>query len=70
MSRIGDTILVENTERKFGENAKYYYIRAQFPDGKEQALLFTEHEMSIAIARAEKNAEDLPKINWLRDIID
>lgn len=68
--RIGDLQEVVNTNPKFGAAAEYNHLRVQLPDGKEIHLLLTDHELKRAIDRAEKNPEDLPKVSWLRDIID
>ena len=68
--RIGDVITVENQERRFGSATQYVYVRVQLETGEEVPLLFTNHEMDEARARAEANTEDLPKVGWVRDIFD
>lgn len=68
--RIGDAIRVLNTKRKFGANREYFYTRIQLENGEEVELLFTDHQFKTAIKRAKKNPEDLPNINWLRDLLD
>lgn len=69
-NRIGDLKSVENTEKHFAANEKYNYIRIETEDGKEIPLLFTDKEILRAKERAQKNQEDLPKTNWLRDLLD
>ena len=68
--RIGDLQLVENMLKKPAAAEKYNHIRIQFPDGEERHLLFTDREIRVALERADKNPEDLPKVSWLRDLFD
>jgi len=68
--RIGDAIRVKNQESKTSANEDYVYTRIQLEDGEELELLFTDSQVEDAIERAKKNPEDLPKINWLRDLLD
>lgn len=70
MSRIGDIKSVENTKPHFAANTKYNFIRVQLEDGTEIPLLFTDAELKRAKERAEKNPEDLPKTNWIRNLFD
>jgi len=69
-NRIGDVKTVENTKKHFAANKQYNYIRVELENGKELQLLFTDNEMKRAIIRAEKNPEDLPKVNVIRDLLD
>lgn len=46
---------VENTERKFGECLEYVPC---IVDGKP--ALFTRYQIGEAVARAERNPEDIP----------
>jgi len=68
--RMGDLQKVDNKDRKFGSNSEYYYIRVQRENNDEVALLFTEHEIKVALDRAEKNTEDLPEVGKIRDFFD
>lgn len=68
--RLGDLQKVENTQKHFAANSQYNYIRVQLENNKEVSLLFTDKEIERAIARAEKNPEDLPKVSMLRNLFD
>lgn len=68
--RIGDAVIVKNKERKFGSAEEYVFLRIQTEDGLESPLLFTANEIEIAFSRAKRNQEDLPKINWLQNLLD
>ena len=68
--RLGDLQSVENQDPHPAANLKYSHIRVQFPCGEERSLLFTDKEILRALDRADKNPEDLPKVNWLRDLLD
>jgi hypothetical protein len=68
--RLGDLQTVENTDPHPAANLKYNHIRVQFPSGEERSLLFTDKEIHRALDRADKNPEDLPKVNCLRDLLD
>lgn len=68
--RIGDVLIVENTQKVTNADSQYYYIRVQMPDGTELPLLFTDTEFKVGVERAEKNPEDLPKVGWLKNLLD
>lgn len=68
--RIGDVLLVENTNKITNADSEYYYIRVQMPNGEEIPLMFTDAEFKEGINRALKNTEDVPKVSWLRNFID
>lgn len=68
--RIGDLQKVINKNPHWAALTQYNHIRIQFPDGCERSLLLTDAELRRALERAEKNPEDLPKVSWLRDVID
>lgn len=70
MKRIGDVLVIENTNKITNADGEYYYIRVQMPDGTELPLMFTDYEFNVAIERAKKNTEDIPEVSWLRDILD
>jgi len=68
--RIGDVQRVINKNPHWAALSEYNHIRIQFPDGCERSLLLTDNELKRALERADKNPEDLPKVSWLRDILD
>ena len=68
--RIGDLQRVTNTKRKFAAAEEYSHLRVQLPDGEEVHLLLTDNELKRALDRSKKNPEDLPKVSWIRDILD
>jgi hypothetical protein len=68
--RLGDLKIVINQDRGSTASAEYYAIRAQLPDGKETALLFTAKEIEKAAQRAAKNPEDVPSVPFLFDFFD
>lgn len=70
MGRISDLKTVENKNPHFAANPNYNFIRVQLEDGTEIPLLFTDVELKRAKLRAEKNLEDLPKTNWIRNLFD
>jgi hypothetical protein len=70
MSRIGDVLIIENSNKITNADNQYYYIRVQMPDGKESSIMLTDTEFNHAMERAEKNKEDIPKVNWLKDLLD
>lgn len=70
MNRLGDLTEVINQNPHWAALGKYNHIRVQFPDGTERSLLLTDREVQIALARADKNKGDLPKVSWFRDLLD
>jgi hypothetical protein len=70
MARISDLKTVGNKNPHFAANLNYNFIRVQLADGTEIPLLFTDVELKRAKLRAEKNPEDLPKTNWIRNLFD
>lgn len=63
-SEIRMSEAVDNTERKFGEALEYFPAKVVRKDGSEAWAMFTESDLERAIARAEKNKEDIPKSIW------
>lgn len=63
-SKIDLTDMVENKERKFGSALYYLPVKVNDKDGYTQWAMFTESEVEKAIARANKNKEDIPKSLW------
>jgi hypothetical protein len=52
--------IIENTNKKFNENEKYYFASYINSEGYVFELLLTEKEFDKAVKRAEKNPEDIP----------
>jgi len=68
-NRLGDIQIVKNKKPK--PNAKKHYCFVRVQAGKREVnLLFTQREIKMALRRAERNPEDLPKIGWLQDLFD
>jgi hypothetical protein len=62
-SRIVIDEVVENKERKFGSDTKYYPCIIEISGilGYSENALFTRKQINEAIIRAERNPEDLPE---------
>jgi len=62
-SRIVIDEVVENTERKFGSDTKYYPCKIEISGklGYSENALFTRNQIDEAIERAERNPEDIPE---------
>ena len=60
-AKQGKIIAVDNKDRKFGANERYYAIRIEDRKKQEKCLLFTGHQLTVAKDRAAKNLEDIPK---------
>ncbi len=61
---------VVNKNRAFGSNTSYFPAYVVLTDGKEVPALFTMDQLNIAMARASRNVEDMPKedtsfFSWL-----
>lgn len=68
-SKIYLVDVVQNTDRKFGSNNSYVYCDVVFEDGKVLPAMFTFSNLEIAIDRANKNKEDIPKQeSWWKKI--
>jgi|TARA_B100000085_G_C18298383_1_gene413224 hypothetical protein len=66
----GKIIEVQNQNRKFGANSKYFAIWTENSKKEELCLLFTENQLITAKSRAEKNPEDIPKKGFFTDLFD
>lgn len=54
---------VANLDAKFGASASYLFVKVQADwSGNEEYLLLTNNEYEMALSRAAKNAEDMPKL--------
>lgn len=69
-NRIGDLTVVKNKNKHRLAKDKYFHVRLQKECGEETSALFTEKEIERALQRAKKNPEDLPKVSFLRDLLD
>ena len=61
---------VINKNRAFGSSTSYFPAYVVLTDGKEVPALFTMDQLNIAMARASRNVEDMPKedtsfFSWL-----
>ena len=54
-----------NTKRRFGEANHYHFIRHE---GEWYAL--TDHDKTMARARALNNVEDWPKLSWFARFLE
>lgn len=61
---------VENKDRKFAANPSYYPCRVVLDNGTEIDALFTYSQINVAIKRANKNREDIPKQTWIEKILN
>ena len=63
MSEIKSTIVmsevVDNKDHKFGENAKYFPVYIEMPDGEVKAALLTLDQIEVGMERAAKNVENI-----------
>ncbi len=66
----GKIITVDNKDRKFGANEKYYAIWIEDKKKQEKCLLFTRHQLIVAQDRAAKNLEDIPKKSFWSNIFN
>ncbi len=69
-ARMGKLIRVPNRDRRFGANTSYLCTKLQLPDGREQIVLLTDHQVRAARRRALHNNEDLVDVPALRDLFD
>ena len=68
-SRMTDLQGVINQKKVPQAASKYNHVRVLI-DGEERHLLFTDKDIIVALDRANKNPEDLPKTSWLKDLLD
>ena len=66
----GRIIAVDNKDRKFGANEKYYAIWIEDRKKQEKCLLFTGHQLTVAQDRAAKNLEDIPKKSFWSNLFN
>lgn len=73
MTRVksGRIFRVVNKLRKLGANLNYNVVWVEDESGKnERVLCFTDNELKVAKARADKNREDLLTKSALTDFFD
>jgi hypothetical protein len=67
----GRQILVENKDKKTSADKWYIAIWVENADGNnEECLLFTEEQIKEARDRAKANPEDIPKKDFIADLLD
>lgn len=54
--------MVDNKGREFGSALEYYPIRIEDENGTVYNALFTKSQLDKAMARADRNPEDVPNI--------
>lgn len=69
-TRIGNLKPVTNLNKKATENLSYVCVWVKDFSGHKLPLLFTDVEVSNAISRAKKNAEDIVPLSFLSKILD
>jgi hypothetical protein len=52
---------VDNTERRFGSDTRYFAAYVVDSDGNAKPAAFTRNELLVAMRRAEANPEDIGK---------
>jgi len=55
---------VLNKDRRFGSQLEYYPVIVYDEEGNKRHALFTMTQINTAIARADRNEEDIPKPNF------
>lgn len=84
--RLADIVAVYNQNPHPLAAEVYFHIRAQadeiiceilkshpelkIPQNSELNFLFTLNDLKEALVRSQKNIEDIPKVHWLRDLLD
>lgn len=70
-TRIGRLVRVKNQKAKTFSNENEEYIAVLVKAGDSvKTLMFTDAELSKALARGEKNKEDQPQQSWISKILD
>ncbi len=69
LTDLADLQVVKNIDRYPSALKKYNHI-VVYVRNKRRDLLFTDNDVKIALGRAGKNPEDLPKVSWFTDILD
>jgi IS1 family transposase len=70
-TRLGKLLRIKNQKTKTftNENEEYVTVLVKL-NRKVKCLMFTDAELSKALARGEKNKEDQPKQSWISRILD
>jgi hypothetical protein len=66
---IGDVQEVINQKKLPAAANKYNHLRVKI-GSEDFHFLFTDNDILLALNRAKKNIEDLPKVSWLSNILD
>ena len=56
---LGQLYYYENQQHSFGEASHYWFCQIELPDGTEEVLLLTTHELITFLQDAEKQREDV-----------
>ena len=66
---VGDILIQDNQERKFGADPQYVVVWVKSIKGNNTIpLLFTKEELFTATLRAEQNLEDIPELGSMTSI--
>lgn len=70
-TRLGKLLRIKNQKTKTftNENEEYITVLVKL-NSKVKCLMFTDAELSKALARGEKNKEDQPQQSWISKILD
>lgn len=69
-TRIGNLNQVTNLNKKSQESLTYVCVWVKDFAGHKMPLLFTDVEISNAISRANRNAEDIVPLSIISKILD
>lgn len=70
-TRIGKLVRIKNQKAKSFSNENEEYVTVLVKSGDAvKCLMFTDAELSKALARAEKNKEDQPQQSWISKLLD
>lgn len=58
---VGDVLVLDNQERKFGADPQYAVVWVN-SEGNKEPLIFTQEELVEAAKRAVENPEDIPEL--------
>ena len=68
-TRIGNLVRVKNEDKKKSANTEYEAVLLK-KDGVVLCHLFTDVELSVAVARSRKNTEDHIEQSFVSKLID
>ena len=61
--------IINNSTRKFGENASYIFLKDNLGDEDDKVYLFTRYELWQAEQRAKRKSGLIPESLWNRIFI-